>query len=113
MLLVTEGDAEIDCQPATLVSVTEAVDRQIHSDLTHAAQRRKGQLVRRRHQAAPVEAAEPKYTSPAEIGTRLLPDVLTSMQPVSSMPSNVPSRVERSEEHTSELQSPCNLVCRL
>src|SRR2546426_8830124 len=23
------------------------------------------------------------------------------------------SRVERSEEHTSELQSPCNLVCRL
>src|SRR2546426_7601089 len=24
-----------------------------------------------------------------------------------------PTRVERSEEHTSELQSPCNLVCRL
>src|SRR5256885_10808985 len=24
-----------------------------------------------------------------------------------------PLRVERSEEHTSELQSPCNLVCRL
>src|SRR5256885_13218651 len=24
-----------------------------------------------------------------------------------------PSDVERSEEHTSELQSPCNLVCRL
>src|SRR5256885_7317097 len=24
-----------------------------------------------------------------------------------------PSRVRRSEEHTSELQSPCNLVCRL
>src|SRR2546426_6430600 len=24
-----------------------------------------------------------------------------------------PQRVERSEEHTSELQSPCNLVCRL
>src|SRR5256885_8525579 len=23
------------------------------------------------------------------------------------------NRVERSEEHTSELQSPCNLVCRL
>src|SRR2546426_8029550 len=23
------------------------------------------------------------------------------------------SRIERSEEHTSELQSPCNLVCRL
>src|SRR2546426_8342413 len=24
-----------------------------------------------------------------------------------------PRRVDRSEEHTSELQSPCNLVCRL
>src|SRR5256885_6486905 len=24
-----------------------------------------------------------------------------------------PRKVERSEEHTSELQSPCNLVCRL
>src|SRR5256885_11068271 len=24
-----------------------------------------------------------------------------------------PRQVERSEEHTSELQSPCNLVCRL
>src|SRR2546426_8021525 len=27
--------------------------------------------------------------------------------------SQTPSRVRRSEEHTSELQSPCNLVCRL
>src|SRR5256885_12865019 len=25
----------------------------------------------------------------------------------------VPNDLERSEEHTSELQSPCNLVCRL
>src|SRR2546426_4328028 len=24
-----------------------------------------------------------------------------------------PQRIDRSEEHTSELQSPCNLVCRL
>src|SRR5256885_12850985 len=30
---------------------------------------------------------------------------------ISSLPC--PSREERSEEHTSELQSPCNLVCRL
>src|SRR2546426_6589704 len=28
-------------------------------------------------------------------------------------PSSGRSRVKRSEEHTSELQSPCNLVCRL
>src|SRR2546426_4502046 len=26
---------------------------------------------------------------------------------------NKPPTIERSEEHTSELQSPCNLVCRL
>src|SRR2546426_4450121 len=26
---------------------------------------------------------------------------------------NAPRKTERSEEHTSELQSPCNLVCRL
>src|SRR5256885_10338268 len=31
----------------------------------------------------------------------------------SSMPSPSRSRSSRSEEHTSELQSPCNLVCRL
>src|SRR5205807_4720734 len=28
-------------------------------------------------------------------------------------PHNVERRIPRSEEHTSELQSPCNLVCRL
>src|SRR5256885_12374758 len=28
-------------------------------------------------------------------------------------PPRTPSRHRRSEEHTSELQSPCNLVCRL
>src|SRR2546426_4297279 len=27
--------------------------------------------------------------------------------------AHVPRAVDRSEEHTSELQSPCNLVCRL
>src|SRR5256885_10654219 len=26
---------------------------------------------------------------------------------------DIPGRARRSEEHTSELQSPCNLVCRL
>src|SRR2546426_8863533 len=28
-------------------------------------------------------------------------------------PRQIVERVDRSEEHTSELQSPCNLVCRL
>src|SRR5256885_13243750 len=30
-----------------------------------------------------------------------------------SVPAGRPVRFSRSEEHTSELQSPCNLVCRL
>src|SRR5256885_5583691 len=29
------------------------------------------------------------------------------------LPNGDPPRLDRSEEHTSELQSPCNLVCRL
>src|SRR5256885_8757963 len=36
--------------------------------------------------------------------------LVLSMRPAESVPS--PARA-RSEEHTSELQSPCNLVCRL
>src|SRR2546426_7518752 len=38
--------------------------------------------------------------------------VLTSAYLVSSR-RREPSSARRSEEHTSELQSPCNLVCRL
>src|SRR5256885_10819751 len=30
-----------------------------------------------------------------------------------SAPGDTRARADRSEEHTSELQSPCNLVCRL
>src|SRR5256885_11923401 len=30
-----------------------------------------------------------------------------------AIPGSLESKVKRSEEHTSELQSPCNLVCRL
>src|SRR5256885_12941864 len=34
------------------------------------------------------------------------------LPPISATPAPAPTP-ERSEEHTSELQSPCNLVCRL
>ena len=40
--------------------LAEAIDRQVHADLADAAERRKGQFVRPRHQLAPAEAAEPK-----------------------------------------------------
>ena len=42
MLLVAEGDAEIDREPGALVAVAEPVDRQVHADLADAAERRKG-----------------------------------------------------------------------
>src|SRR6202790_4230984 len=71
MLFLAEGDAEIDREPAALVAVAEAIDRQVHADLADAAERREGQFIRTRHQTAPADAAEPKYTSTADIGTRL------------------------------------------
>ena len=53
MLFVAERDAEIDREQASLVPVAEAVDRQVHADLADAPERREGQFVRPRHQAAP------------------------------------------------------------
>src|SRR2546426_4290077 len=38
---------------------------------------------------------------------------LAHLQCVAPFPVQDPEREKRSEEHTSELQSPCNLVCRL
>src|SRR2546426_1720442 len=35
------------------------------------------------------------------------------MYPLVNIPKRVTDLAARSEEHTSELQSPCNLVCRL
>src|SRR5256885_12810028 len=51
--------------------------------------------------AAAAEAPKFLRTAPPEVTRCLLPCVLRS------------SAGQRSEEHTSELQSPCNLVCRL
>src|ERR1700676_1805834 len=93
MLLIAEGDAEIDREPRALMAVAETVDRQVHADLADAAERRKGQFIRACHQAAPTEATEPKYISPAAIGMRLPSCVRTIRHPVSSMVSNVPSIV--------------------
>src|SRR5256885_7111544 len=42
-----------------------------------------------------------------------LPSTLSTDRSGSGITAPSPIRNERSEEHTSELQSPCNLVCRL
>src|SRR6266850_8607669 len=55
-------------------------------------------------------------TATTEIYTLSLHDALPIFlrrHPGCSGPRHPGDRGERSEEHTSELQSPCNLVCRL
>src|SRR2546430_10393408 len=50
---------------------------------------------------------------PSSIVTFLMPAVRQIWSPISRLPVNVTLRTRRSEEHTSELQSQSNLVCRL
>src|SRR2546426_2840543 len=46
-------------------------------------------------------------------GFSLRPEALVTFAQTGSGAEEVAGCLERSEEHTSELQSPCNLVCRL
>src|SRR6266566_5467690 len=54
--------------------------------------------------------ALPIYTAP-NLGSRRHMLAVCVPAPVARCPGSAPGT--RSEEHTSELQSPCNLVCRL
>src|SRR5256885_8290417 len=68
-------------------------------------------LLKSRCRFAVLAAAIPDITD------RMLSDRLRELEEEGIVERTVvpatPVRVERSEEHTSELQSPCNLVCRL
>src|SRR2546426_7624718 len=58
---------------------------------------------------------EPPFTGPTAQAV-IARHSLDMVSPPSIVRSTIPDAVEgavRSEEHTSELQSPCNLVCRL
>src|SRR5256885_12540155 len=48
-----------------------------------------------------------------EVDARDRADPVHVQQPGVSSIASIDFRMDRSEEHTSELQSPCNLVCRL
>src|SRR2546426_8598365 len=63
----------------------------------------------------PGEAAARRLAaaSGALIGTLSLGVVTAPALPALGQFRQGPAALERSEEHTSELQSPCNLVCRL
>src|SRR2546430_13581516 len=52
-------------------------------------------------------------TLPGTVAAGLLLDSVTGAPPAGAGPFSVTVPVERSEEHTSELQSQSNLVCRL
>src|SRR5688500_19723499 len=70
-----------------------------HHDLHSFPTRRSSDLIT--PELSPARRISRSSTSPASAGP-------------SSAPSPNPSApISRSEEHTSELQSPCNLVCRL
>src|SRR5256885_12199493 len=63
--------------------------------------------------AAAVTLRPPRrYNTPAEMNSRRASPPAAGKQPETAASPWRASR-ERSEEHTSELQSPCNLVCRL
>src|SRR2546426_9200132 len=66
------------------------------------------------------KSAPPKWTSPRTRPQLGFPGPEDGRSPAANCPAGPSSslaarwtRRERSEEHTSELQSPCNLVCRL
>src|SRR2546426_8358130 len=56
---------------------------------------------------------EPRRRLPANATTRRTSFTACSAMPASSTQERERLGAFRSEEHTSELQSPCNLVCRL
>src|SRR5256885_2735254 len=64
-------------------------------------------------EAAAAQAIEAAYAALAEVERRMHPEREGSdIARINSAPLRAHTPV-RSEEHTSELQSPCNLVCRL
>src|SRR2546426_12775403 len=62
------------------------------------------------HDALPISTAGP--TSRSTDSSSPTPSAISFSMAARSTPA-VPRSRTRSEEHTSELQSPCNLVCRL
>src|SRR5205807_9379708 len=63
--------------------------------------------------AHPIQATGENLTG--DLGAKVLNDAVTRIRNLASMHGRNADWAEdaRSEEHTSELQSPCNLVCRL
>src|SRR2546426_5120041 len=65
--------------------------------------------------APPPDRPPPRFLYPLRRSSTLaFPPLKTAVSPSGlGLPRRPPAPSRRSEEHTSELQSPCNLVCRL
>src|SRR5256885_11295717 len=62
------------------------------------------------HDALPISPPSPARLRPVWFADSVLQAIRSSL---SQKKESGPMAFARSEEHTSELQSPCNLVCRL
>src|SRR5256885_12121953 len=68
------------------------------------------------HDALPISAATPTPAAQTVAPPSTLEELRARLREILARPEFASSRLSvkiRSEEHTSELQSPCNLVCRL
>src|SRR5256885_3263716 len=65
------------------------------------------------HDALPISAVEGNAPVPGGPGVRACAGCAASVARVGPSRECEAAQPARSEEHTSELQSPCNLVCRL
>src|SRR5688500_19973263 len=95
----------------------------MHSHPPHSTRFPYTTLFRSTYTGAPAEVIESQITEPLEENINAVAGVrtLTSQSREGrstitvefELGSDLETAANRSEEHTSELQSPCNLVCRL
>src|SRR6266700_47234 len=99
-VIASERNAEVDRNPLPATRIAEPIDREIHADLAHSAQRRENEplapnphrLLPRRDHGGPCSLPSNAMTSPAET-TALLPSgEMSTRQPASSSASKRPTR---------------------
>src|SRR5688500_19085421 len=84
---------------STFFHYNSATTQRLHPSPTRRSSDLAGRHPQHRHDDLPDSDARGRVQGPAEVGARGL--------------RYIRAHAVRSEEHTSELQSPCNLVCRL
>src|SRR5205807_9916138 len=96
------------CCPADLRALPSFPTRR-SSDLSAVPLKPVDELV----SVASSRLARVSFPEPLSVVKPLKSSVYEPSEYVEGLPNDILRRLVRSEEHTSELQSPCNLVCRL